>query len=411
MNSRERLLASVSHKQPDKVPIDFGSGSSTAISSWAYQRLIEELDVKDKSNKVFDPPQMLSMPCMEVLERFKVDVLSADRDYPCEWKDMIMPDGLKVQVPITFDARIQPNGDMITYNKNGVAVAKMPVGATFFDQITFPYENGYPASFENFDEDLQLSMWNSAPRSPFQYAGRKDFWKDIRQQALKMKEKGYATIIRFGGNYFETAIFTRRCENILMDLYIDKAETRRFFDFLKEKFIEGLDNLIKEVGDVIDVVRLADDMGMSTGPFFSKDIYIEMLQPYHKALNEYIHSHSNMKTCLHSCGSVYELMPHIIESGYDIINPVQISAKDMQPEKLKREFGKDISFWGGGIDSSNVLPFGTPEQVREQALRNLEIFSKDGGYVFASVHNILSDVPAKNIIALYDAAAEFNGDK
>ena len=411
MNSSERIRAAVMHRQPDRVPVDFGSGSSTDISAWSYDRLVKASGIQDKRNRVYDPIQMLSMPSMELMERFGVDALNAGRNYSTDWKPFVTPDGLEVEVPGYFQTETEENGDVYALNRQGVRVAKMPVGANFFDQVTFPYDQGYPEDFSHMQEDLQLSMWHACQRDPYQFSGQPGFWKKIREQILAMKQAGYATVVAAGCNYFETGFMTRRYDNILVDLMIDKAEVRRYFDALEERFFASLEVICREVGDVVDVVRLADDMGTGQGSMFSKDLYMEMIQPYHKRVNEYIHSHSNMMTFLHSCGSVYELLPGIIDAGYDILNPVQINAKDMQPEKLKREFGRDICFWGGGCDTTEVLPYATPAQVREHVLHNMEVFSKDGGFVFATVHNILSDVPAENILAMFDAVKEFNGGK
>jgi uroporphyrinogen decarboxylase len=163
------------------------------------------------------------------------------------------------------------------------------------------------------------------------------------------------------------------------------------------------------VGDVCDILRFGDDLGMDTGPFMSPQTYREFFKPHHARLCAYVHAHSGMKTFLHSCGSLYELLPDLIEAGYDVINPVQTNCRNMEPERLKREFGKDICFWGGGCDTQGVLNRGTPELVREHVLRRLDVFAPCGGFVFNTVHNILADVPPANIVAMFDAVREFNG--
>jgi uroporphyrinogen decarboxylase len=165
------------------------------------------------------------------------------------------------------------------------------------------------------------------------------------------------------------------------------------------------------VGDVADVLRFGDDLGHEGGPFMSPEIYRRLFKPRHTMLVDYVKKHSGMKTFLHSCGSIRALMPDLIEAGYDVINPVQTSARGMEPEALKAEFGKDITFWGAGIENRTVLNGGTPEEVRAQTLERLELLSTGGGFVFNTVHNIMPDVPPRNIVAMFDAIAEFNGQQ
>ena len=163
------------------------------------------------------------------------------------------------------------------------------------------------------------------------------------------------------------------------------------------------------MGDVCDILRFGDDLGMDSDPFMSPEIYRQLFKPRHALLCETVHKKSRMKTFLHSCGSLYKLMPDLIEAGYDVINPVQTTCRDMEPEKLKRDFGKDICFWGGGCDTRTILNRATPSEVKEHVKQRLDILSPGGGFVFNTVHNILPEVPPQNIVAMYEAVAEFNG--
>jgi uroporphyrinogen decarboxylase len=173
--------------------------------------------------------------------------------------------------------------------------------------------------------------------------------------------------------------------------------------------LAGPEKKISALGDIVDVIRLGDDLGMKTGPFMDLETFREVFRPRYKILCDYVKKHSSMKIFLHSCGSVRQFIPDLIEVGFDILNPVQTNSRGMDPEELKREFGKDIVFWGGGVDTTSVINRGTPDEIRRDVLRRCEIFSKDGGFVFAPIHNILSEVPPQNIIAAYDAVREFNG--
>jgi len=176
---------------------------------------------------------------------------------------------------------------------------------------------------------------------------------------------------------------------------------------LMEQHFQTLEKVCEAVGDVADILRFGDDLGTDQGPFMSPKTYQKLFKPRHRQLTEYVHKHSQMKAFLHSCGSIYKLLPDLIEAGYDVINPVQITSRDMDPARLKQEFGKDITFWGGGADTRHILNHATPEQVKDHVRRNIEILSPGGGFVFNTVHNILGDVPPQNIVAMFEAIDEY----
>jgi uroporphyrinogen decarboxylase len=211
-----------------------------------------------------------------------------------------------------------------------------------------------------------------------------------------------------GCNLFEWGTFLRRLDNFLMDLILNPSEVERLLDALLEQHLVTLEQVCQAVGDVAHILRFGDDLGMDTGPFMPPEIYRKLFKPRHTMLCDYVKKHSQMHTFLHSCGSIYKLLPDLIEAGYDIINPVQINTRDMQPERLKKEFGRDITFWGGGADTRHVLNRARPSEVKDHVRRLLDIFAPGGGYVFNTVHNMLPDVPPENIVAMYEALYDFN---
>jgi uroporphyrinogen decarboxylase len=214
-------------------------------------------------------------------------------------------------------------------------------------------------------------------------------------------------MITCGCNLFEWGTFLRRMDNFLMDIYSDEENVQALVEQLMERHLASLEKVCAAVGDIVDILRFGDDLGMTTDMFMSREKYQTLFKPYHTKLNEYVHTHSNMKTLLHSCGSLYPIIPDLIEAGYDVLNPVQTSARGMDPATLKREFGKDITFWGGGCDTKSVLNRGTPNEVFDHCRRMIEIFNKDGGFVFNQEHNILPDVPPENILAMYRAVRNY----
>ena len=288
----------------------------------------------------------------------------------------------------------------------------MPVGATFFDQTYFPYAEGYPSDYHDLDAEMGRVLWARHVHSPWDHASDEGFYDTLRQRALELRQTtDKALMIVCGCNLFEWGTFLRRMDNFLVDLLCDERNVERLLDELMNRHLATLEQVCRSVGDVVDIIRFGDDLGMISGPFMSPETYRKLFKPRHRILCDYVKSHSQMHTFIHSCGSISALLPDLIDAGIEIINPVQTNAAGMDPAYLKREFGADVTFWGGGIDTASMLNRGTPAQIREQVLERLEIFTPGGGFVFNTVHNILPDVPPQNIIAMYDAIAEFNGTK
>jgi uroporphyrinogen decarboxylase len=193
-----------------------------------------------------------------------------------------------------------------------------------------------------------------------------------------------------------------------MDLYMDPLNVHRLLDKLLEMHMDFLSKTCEAVGDIVDVIKFGDDLGTNTGPFIPNEIYNEFFGPRHKILCDYVKANSSAHTMLHCCGGIYQLIPELIEAGFEILNPVQINAVNMEPERLKNEFGNELTFWGGGCNTQSILNRATPQQVKDHVKHNLEIFSKGGGYVFNSIHNIMPDVPPQNIVAMFEAVNEFH---
>ena len=231
----------------------------------------------------------------------------------------------------------------------------------------------------------------------------------LRRNTLALRQStDKALLVVCGCNLFEWGTFLRRMDNFLMDLLCDPYNVERLLDQLMIRHLATLEKVCTAVGDIVDVIRFGDDLGMHSGPFMKPQIYRQLFKPRHKMLCDYVKSHSSMHTFIHSCGSISLLMPDMIDAGIEVFNPVQTNTANMAPDFLKREFGSACTFWGGGIETAGTLNRGTPAQVRDQVLERLEIFSKGGGFVFNTVHNILPDVPPENIVAMYGALREFN---
>jgi uroporphyrinogen decarboxylase len=413
MNSRERVLAAINHQKPDRVPIDLSATPSSGISAIAYSNLVKHLGRGDLPVQIYDVVQQLAQPDMTVLDQFGVDVLDIGRTFnmlPSDWSPVTMANGGAAFYPKWFQPSGMADGSYQTYDDDGKRMlSRMPIGATFFDQTYFPYVDGYPESYENLDAEMHRIMWARDAHSPWDHAGEADFWQKLRQNTLKLRQStDKALLVVCGCNLFEWGTFLRRMDNFLMDLMCDPYNVEKLLDQLMIRHLATLEKVCNAVGDIVDIIRFGDDLGMSSGPFMDAAVYRELFKPRHKILCDYVKSHSKMHTYIHSCGSISLLMPDMIEAGIEIFNPVQTNAWNMAPDFLKREFGQQVTFWGGGIETVGTLNVGTPSQIRDQVIQRLGIFSTGGGFVFNTVHNILPDVPPQNIVAMYDAVREFN---
>jgi uroporphyrinogen decarboxylase len=269
--------------------------------------------------------------------------------------------------------------------------------------------DGYPDTYDRLDEEMGRIMWARDAHSPWDHAGDEGFWDALREKTLHLRQNtDKALLVVCGCNLFEWGTFLRRMDNFLMDILCDQYNVEKMLDEIMKRHLATLEKVCNAVGDIVDVIRFGDDLGMTSGPFMDAETYRTLFKPRHKILCDYVKQHSRMHTFIHSCGSISLLMPDMIDAGIEIFNPVQTNAFRMEPEFLKKEFGKDCTFWGGGIENAGVLNNASPERVREQVLERLEIFSEGSGFVFNTVHNILPDVPPENVVAMFDAIHEFN---
>jgi uroporphyrinogen decarboxylase len=331
---------------------------------------------------------------------------NTDPDY---WHELEIISGHKALYPKWFNSEKLTDGSSVARGETGEIIGRMPLGATFFDQVIFPYEKDYPVDYKNLSNEMKRTVWGGIGFSPWDWSGEKDFWKLLREKTIELKGKtDKALLLGVGCNLFEWGTFLRKMDNFLMDLYLDPPKVHELLDALLESHMNTIVKVCEAVGDVVDILKFGDDLGATNAPFFGVETYDEFFKPRHQIMCDYVKSNSSMHTMLHSCGSIHEFIPSLIEAGFEILNPVQINAYKMEPERLKKEFGKDITFWGGGIDTASILNRATPQQIKEHVKRNLEIFSVGGGYVFNTVHNIMPDVPPENIVAMFEAVNEFN---
>lgn len=410
MNSRERVRRAINHQEPDRVPIDLGASRPTGIHSEAYARLRKALGVNSSPVRVFDLFQMLGEVELAVVDKLGIDVLpvsplqgtfsfSLPQDNRRPYRFWWMPEDEPALVPAGFDPVVDPDGSLTIIDALAHPSqnrAQMPPEGWYFDRLNF---TGMSAELELDDiAALKAGMarWTDAEL---------DYVRDQADALHTTTDK--ALVGEFmGGRLGETRGMT--FPDWMVALVTEREYMYDFYQASAEVAIENLQAYRDAVGDRIEVVVISTaDYGTQRGEMFSPDIFEELFVPVYRRINDWVHANTGWKTYYHSCGSIRYLIEPFIDSGVDILNPVQTSAANMDPAELQRDFGGRIVFWGGGIDTQRVLPFGTVEEVRDQVHERIKIFGPGGGFVFSAVHNIQAKVPTGNILAMYDAVHEF----
>lgn len=395
MNSRERILTAIQHREPDRLPIDLNGTAATAIAAMAYNQLAPRLGV-DEPPKIWDPYQLIAEPDAAILARFGSDTLAVPLPIPGldledpQWKPWTLPDGSPGMVPAGFDPVEQPNGDLLV--SSGPFVHRLPVGGYYFDQIRYPLAEASTVQ--------EIERFHIPDFTPAQLA----WMGNIARQARENTDK--FVMCRYRSSLLERACELRGWDRFFMDLAGEPKIAQALIELIANFYLRNLPAFLEHIGRYAHIVVNHDDLGNQNSTLISPRMYRQMFKPYHRQIYNYIKANSDLYIYMHSDGNIRKLIPDLIEIGVDVLNPLQFSARDMDAAEIKREFGRDITFWGAGIDTQSTLPYGTPQQVAEEVERQIDILAPGGGYVFATVHNIQANVPPKNIISLYDTALE-----
>ena len=409
MTSRERVLTSLNHRQPDRVPIDLSGHRSSGIAAIAYARLRRHLGLPDKPIRVYDQVQQLAIVDEDVLQRFRVDTIELGRGFALEdkwWKEWTLPDGTPCLMPAWTN--LQKVGDeWVIRSPQGRDIARMPEGCLYFEQCHWPFAE--QDDLDHIRDVLTESMWTAIASPPGPIVAGPDGARIRNEGARRLRqETNHAIIGLFGGNLLEMGQFMYRNDNFFLLLAGEPERAHAFLDKVVEMHLANLDNFLRDVAPHIDIILFGDDLGMQNGPQISPKMYRDFFFPREKIMWQQVHKRApHLKIMLHCCGGVRELLDGLIEAGLDAINPVQITCTGMEPAGLKRDFGSRLTFWGGGCDTRHMLSHGTPAEIREHVRQMLDIWRPGGGYVFQQVHNIMADVPPENIVAMFDAAIEF----
>lgn len=409
MTSRERVLQAFEFKISDRIPIDFSGHRSSGLSASVYPKLREALGLKPMPIRIYDPIQQLAILDDDILNTFGADTVELGRAFALnekDWKPWTLPDGKDCFLPSWVNVEYESKRWIIR-SDSGKIIAQMPDGAQFFEQLYYPfYEEG--ADVSDLDAAMKESMWHTVASPPGPLTDGSDGEQLLAESASQLRQSTDKAIIGlFGGNLLESGQMLFRNDKFLMNLALDPVGVHVFLDRLTEIHLQNLERFLSAVGNSIDIILFGDDLGMQSGPQISPEMYREFFKPRHQLMWEKAKELANVKVMLHCCGGVRELLPDLIDAGLDTINPVQTTARGMDAEGLKRDFGKEIVFWGGGCDTQQILPNGTPDEVYKHTTEQLEIMSPDGGFVFQQVHNILPGVPPENIIAMFSAVKDF----
>ena len=379
MNSRERLLTALNHQEPDRIPFDLGSTQVTGIHVIAYQRLREYLGLPHVEPQICDEVQGLALPDDEVIEKLGVDVRGLFPLNSHNWN------------VVAVDAR-----DNWEYHDEwGLTQHKPKPDGLYFSVVESPLDRvGLTVA------EVHNYAWPDT--------GDGERIAGLRELAVTYRAQGQAVMIKgVLAGIFEMSQRVRGMQNIMIDLASNESLACAFLDKMVELKLKFWETSLTQLGDLIDVISEADDYGTQTSQLISPRMFREIFKPRLQTLFTRIHQLApKAKLFFHSDGNIRPILPDLIEIGIDILNPIHITATGMEPGALKRDFGKDVAFWGGGVETQSVLPFGTPQEVKDNVRRNVEALAPGGGYVFNTIHNIQADVPPQNIVAMIEALRE-----
>jgi uroporphyrinogen decarboxylase len=399
MNHRDRALAALRHQEPDRVPLDLGGTTDSTISAMGYQALRGELGLGPSETRVQDIYQYTAVIEDDVREALAIDTLPI-LDEPMEWRPGTLPDGSPAEFPARFQPRHQDDGSQVVLDPGGKVLLKMPASGYYFDSVHSPLAGATSV------RDIERCMHHIENYDIPAHLDRS--YEDLASQAKTLREKtDYLLVGYFGGHIFQAAQSLRGWETFLVDLLANRALAEALLDQLAEANIRRFERYAETVGRYVHVVHFEEDLGMQDRPLLRPDLYRRTIKPYQARLFRFARSRCSAYLLLHSDGAIAPFIPDFIEMGIDAVNPVQVSAAGMDTRELKRAFGQEITFWGGGCDSQITLPFGTPEEVADEVKRRIDDLAPGGGFVFSPIHNIQAGVPPENVAALFETAQEY----
>ncbi|MCA9411742.1 MAG: methyltransferase [Candidatus Omnitrophica bacterium] len=412
--SRERVQLALDHQETDRLPLDLGASGVTGMHVCSVYALRQRLglDSPGEPVKVIDPHQMLGEVAPDLMDALGVDVVGLRGRKNIfgfenkDWKPWTLFDGTPVLVPGNFNTEAEPNGDILIHPEGDHSVppsGRMPKGGYYFDSII--RQDPIDENKLNVEDNLE----------EYQPISERDI-EHFRSEADRLYPTGRAILASFGGTAFGDiarvpAPWLKHPKGIrdIAEWYMSTATRRdhiyQIFDRQCDVALENLRRIHEAVGEKVTAIFVTGtDFGTQSGPFISPKSYCDLYKPFHRRVNDWVHRNTTWKTFIHSCGSVRVYLEDFLDAGFDILNPVQCSAVGMDPTELKEQYGDRFTFWGGGVDTQQTLPFGTPDQVRNEVSERMRIFGGGGGFVFNTTHNVQANIPIENLLALYETA-------
>ncbi len=403
MNRRERVLHAINHQEPDRVPVDLGGLDVSGISAIAYKRLRSYMGLKEGNIRIVCVTQQLADVEEDVLQAVRADIHSAYIE--AHYKPGKMSDGSLCEIPEAWNPVTQSDGSEVVRDSDGNITYLRPSAGHFFEPVYYPLKDCETlADLDRRQDDIfNIGLNFNLPKDLNQAL------EEAREFAKNIREKTDYPLVgsNFAGNIFAGAQGLRGWEVFLLDLIERPVFAEAIMDRIADVYCERFDRYWAALGQYLDVVQVSDDLGTQDAPIISPEMYRKMIKPYHQKLYSHIKKTSGVPIVMHTDGSVYRLIPDLIEAGVDFLNPVQASAVDMDTKRLTKEFGDVLGFWGGGCDTQRILPHGTRQEIRDEVKRRIDDLAPGGGFIFSQVHNILPDVPPENIMAMYEAVWEF----
>ena len=418
MTSRERVRLALEHKESDCVPLDLGATTVTGMHVDTVYRLRQALDLDAPGTpvKILEPFQMLGEVKPDLLNALAIDTALINGTgtafgFPLEgWKEWKTFAGTPALVPAGFNTRPEPNGDLLLYpqgDRSAPASGRMPQGGFYFDAIVRqkPFTEDELRVEDNVEE---FTVFSDPEIEHFRRRAEELYTQTDKALVLNLGALSLGNIARIPGPGLKCPRGIRDVEEWYISLSARREHIYKIFERQTEINMVNLEKIHAAVGNRVAVAYLTGtDFGAQNGPFVSPMTYRNLFLPFHKQVNDWVHRNTTWKTFIHSCGSVWALLEDFIAAGFDILNPVQCSAAHMNPFDLKGKYGGRLTFWGGGIDTQSTLPFGSPQEVREEVRERIRAFAPGGGFVFNAVHNVQALVPVENVLAMYRAAREY----
>jgi Uroporphyrinogen decarboxylase (URO-D) len=416
MTGKERVRKTLNHESTNQVPVDFGGCMQTSVHVDVIAGLRDYYGLEKRRVKVDEPYTMMGQIDEDLKTVMNIDVdnisgygtfFGPPRD---EWKEFTMESGLEVMVPAKFNITRDEKGDVFTYPQGDTSLApsgRMPKGGYYFDSII----RQHPIDDDNLNVQDNLDDFGPMSEQDLEWMLERVKENEPHDRALlgAIPGAGLGDIACVPAPWIDNPKGIRDIEEWYISTAIRQDYLHELFEKQTDIAIENMKKVYAKVGNRLDIAWICGtDFGTQTSTFCSLTTFDELYKPYYKKMNKWVHENTEWKTFKHCCGAVESMMEGFIEAGFDIINPVQWTAEGMNPRLLKERYGNKLTFWGGGVDTQKTLPFGTPEQVREEVLKHCEIFSKDGGFVFNTIHNVQKGTPVENMVAMLDALQEYN---